>query len=65
MKVSFCGKFQKYVSKQYCDFFNEGRQCRYRNPEYWSSIKELLGDGKRPEPVVNEVIKPFQCRLLL
>lgn len=65
MRIRFCWKFQRYVSLQYCDFFNEGQRCTYYNPNSWNTLKELLDDDKRPEPVVAGILKPLQCSVLI
>jgi hypothetical protein len=64
MKIRYCKKYEKYVSQQHCEFFNEGSRCDFYSLTRWNSIKELLQDANRPKWGVNEVIKPFQCNLL-
>lgn len=64
MKIKYCRKYEKYVSQQHCEFFNEGQRCEFYNPRQWNSIKELMLDQDRPKWEINEVIKPFQCNLL-
>jgi hypothetical protein len=64
MKIKYCKKYEKYVSQQHCEFFNEGVACRYYNAARWNSIKELLQDVNRPRWEVSEVIKPLKCNLL-
>ncbi|MGQ9485524.1 MAG: hypothetical protein ACUVSA_11310 [Desulfosoma sp.] len=64
MKIKYCKKYEKYVSQQHCEFFNEGVACEFSSPVTWNSIKELLQDVNRPKWEVSEVIKPFKCHLL-
>lgn len=64
MKIRYCRKYEKYVSQQHCEFFNEGKGCEFYSSGSWSSIKDLLRDEDRPKWEVNEVIKPFKCNLL-
>jgi len=64
MKIKYCKKYEKYVSQQHCEFFNEGKDCEFYSPGYWNSIKELLQDVNRPKWEVTEVIKPYKCSLL-
>ena len=64
MKIKYCKKYEKYVSEQHCEFFNEGNSCDFYSPTRWSSIKNLLGDDDRPKWDVNVVIKPFKCSLM-
>jgi len=64
MKIKYCRKYEKYVSAQHCEFFNEGPRCEFYSASQWNSIKELLQDVNRPKWEVSEVIKPFKCSLL-
>ena len=64
MKIKYCRKYEKYVSQQHCEFFNEGPACEFYSTMQWNSIKELLRDEDRPKWEINEVIKPFKCNLL-
>jgi len=64
MKIRYCKKYEKYVSQQHCEFFNEGKGCEFYSSTTWSSIKSLLRDENRPKWEVNAVIKPFKCNLL-
>lgn len=64
MKIRYCKKYEKYVSQQHCEFFNEGKGCEFYSAVSWNSIKELLQDEERPKWEVNAVIKPFKCNLL-
>ncbi len=64
MKIKYCKKYEKYVSQQHCDFFNDGKKCSYYGAMSWNSIKDLLQDEDRPKWEVNTVIKPFQCKLM-
>jgi hypothetical protein len=64
MKIRYCKKYEKYVSQQHCEFFNEGKGCEYYSAASWSSIKDLLRDENRPKWEVDAVIKPFMCNLL-
>jgi hypothetical protein len=62
MKIQYCGKYEKYVSVYHCEFFNEGKDCKYYSSLRWNRIKDLLADCERPKDV-SSVIKPFQCNL--
>lgn len=64
MKIKYCRKYDKYVSQQHCEFFNEGDGCEYFSAHRWNSIKDLLQDEDRPRWDVDEVIKPYRCNLL-
>lgn len=64
MKIKYCRKYEKYVSQQHCEFFNEGSDCEFYSAVRWNSIKELMRDENRPKWEINEVIKPFKCDLL-
>jgi hypothetical protein len=64
MRIQYCRKYEKYVSAQHCEFFNEGRDCRYYSSTRWNRIKDLLADGNRPKQDVHGIIKPFQCSLI-
>ncbi|NLI83458.1 MAG: hypothetical protein GX443_17520 [Deltaproteobacteria bacterium] len=64
MKIKYCLKYEKYVSQQHCEFFNDGPRCEYYSKKCWNSIKDLLQDENRPKWDVNTVIKPFKCSLL-
>ncbi len=64
MKIRYCLKYEKYVSQQHCEFFNEGKDCEFYSSVSWNSIKDLLRDESRPKWEVNTVIKPFKCNLL-
>ncbi|MCK8602498.1 hypothetical protein [Desulfoferrobacter suflitae] len=64
MKIKYCRKYEKYVSQQHCEFFNEGSRCEFYSPAQWNSIKALQNDESRPKWEINEVIKPFKCNLL-
>jgi hypothetical protein len=64
MKIKYCQKYEKYVSQQHCEFFNDGINCEFHNPSWWSSIKHLSEDENRPKWEVNAVIKPYHCSLL-
>jgi len=64
VKIKYCRKYEKYVSQQHCEFFNEGENCEFYNPAQWNSIKELMRDHDRPKWEINAVIKPFKCNLL-
>ncbi|MGA7874414.1 MAG: hypothetical protein WCA08_02030 [Desulfoferrobacter sp.] len=64
MKIKYCRKYEKYVSQQHCEFFNEGRNCEFYSTVQWNSIKQLMRDDNRPKWEINEVIKPFKCNLL-
>ncbi len=64
MKIKYCKKYEKYVSQQHCEFFNDGHTCEYYSPLRWSSIKDLLKDEDRPKWDANAIIKPFKCSLM-
>lgn len=64
MKIKYCRKYEKYVSRQHCEFFNAGRACEFYSPMEWASIKDLLMDESRPKWQADAVIKPFKCDLL-
>jgi hypothetical protein len=64
MKIRHCRKYEKYVSQQHCEFFNEGKDCEFYSASRWNSIKDLMQDVNRPKWEVNEVIKPYKCNLL-
>ncbi|MGA2402738.1 MAG: hypothetical protein ABSG91_13705 [Syntrophobacteraceae bacterium] len=64
MKIKYCKKYEKYVSEQHCEFFNEGNSCEFYSPTRWSSIKDLLKDVDRPKWDANAIIKPFKCNLM-
>lgn len=64
MKIKYCKKYEKYVSQQHCEFFNEGHACEFYSPAWWSSIKNLLQDADRPKWDANAIIKPFKCNLM-
>ncbi|MGC8490195.1 MAG: hypothetical protein ACP5SH_00515 [Syntrophobacteraceae bacterium] len=64
MKIKYCKKYEKYVSGQHCEFFNDGRFCEFYNETSWPSIKELLRDLDRPKWETNAIIKPFKCSLM-
>ncbi|ABK16374.1 hypothetical protein [Syntrophobacter fumaroxidans] len=64
MKIKYCKKYEKYVSQQHCEFFNNGLDCEFYNHAYWNSIKDLSEDENRPKWEVNAVIKPYHCNLL-
>ncbi len=64
MKIKYCKKYEKYVSQQHCEFFNDGNFCEFYSPMRWSSIKDLLQDEDRPKWDANSIIKPFQCSLM-
>jgi hypothetical protein len=64
MKIKYCRKYEKYVSEQHCEFFNEGSSCEFYSLARWSSIKNLLRDEDRPKWEVNVIIKPFKCNLM-
>ncbi|MFP5212990.1 MAG: hypothetical protein ACLGPL_06385 [Acidobacteriota bacterium] len=64
MRIKYCRKYEKYVSQQHCEFFNEGKHCGYYSAKTWHSIKELTGDQDRPKWNVNEIIKPYKCDML-
>jgi hypothetical protein len=64
MKIKYCRRYNKYVSQQHCEFFNEGRGCEFYSSPQWSSIKDLLQDENRPQSEVSAVIKPYKCNLM-
>ena len=64
MKILYCRKHEKYVSKYHCEFFNEGATCPFYQGAAWNSTKELLADVNRPRWEVGEVIKPLKCSML-
>ncbi len=64
MKIKYCKKYEKYVSQQHCEFFNDGERCGFYSPKSWNSIKDLLMDEDRPKWEVNAIIKPFKCHLI-
>lgn len=64
MRIKYCRKYEKYVSQQHCEFFNEGKDCEFYSNNQWNSIKELLQDLNRPRWEVSEIIKPHKCSLL-
>ena len=64
MKIKYCKKYEKYVSEQHCEFFNEGNSCEFYTQRSWPSIKDLLRDDDRPKWDANAIIKPFQCKLM-
>jgi len=64
MKIKYCKKYEKYVSEQHCEFFNEGNSCEFYSPTRWSSIKDLLKDDDRPKWDADTIIKPFKCSLM-
>jgi len=64
MKIKYCKKYEKYVSLQHCEFFNEGNSCEFYSQVRWPSIKDLLKDEDRPKWDANAIIKPFQCNLM-
>ena len=64
MKIKYCKKYEKYVSEQHCEFFNDGNSCEFYSPTRWSSIKDLLRDDDRPKWDANAIIKPFKCNLM-
>jgi hypothetical protein len=64
MKIKYCRRYNRYVSQQHCEFFNEGHGCEYYSPARWSSIKDLLQDENRPQWDVSAIIKPFKCNLM-
>ncbi len=64
MKIKYCKKYEKYVSEQHCEFFNEGHACEFYSALRWSSIKDLLKDQDRPKWDANAIIKPFKCNLM-
>jgi hypothetical protein len=64
MKIKYCKKYEKYVSLQHCEFFNEGNTCEFYSQIRWGSIKDLLKDEDRPKWDANAIIKPFKCNLM-
>lgn len=64
MKIKYCKKYEKYVSQQHCEFFNEGDSCEFYSSMRWSSIKDLLKDADRPKWDANAIIKPYKCNLM-
>ena len=64
MKILYCKKFEKYVSKYHCEAFNEGKNCPFYNGTTWNSIKDLLQDVSRPRWEVGEASKPLKCSIL-
>jgi len=64
MKILYCRKHEKYVSKYHCEFFNEGATCPFYQSASWNSTKELLADVNRPRWAVGDVIKPLKCSML-
>jgi len=64
MRIKYCKKYEKYVSQHYCEFFNEGKNCKFYSDAQWNSIKELRQDVNRPKWEIDEVIKPYKCSLL-
>ena len=64
MKIKYCKKYEKYVSEQHCEFFNDGNSCEFYSPRGWPSIKDLLKDMDRPKWDANAIIKPFKCNLM-
>ncbi len=64
MKIKYCKKYEKYVSVQHCEFFNDGRSCEFYSETSWPSIKELLRDADRPKWEAIAIIKPFKCSLM-
>jgi len=64
MKIKYCKKYEKYVSGQHCEFFNDGNSCEFYTLKNWPSIKDLLKDMGRPKWDANAIIKPFQCNLM-
>jgi hypothetical protein len=64
MKIKYCKKYEKYVSEQHCEFFNDGNSCEFYNQTSWPSIKHLLMDDDRPKWDANAIIKPFKCNLM-
>ncbi|MGO9017811.1 MAG: hypothetical protein ACLQVJ_05595 [Syntrophobacteraceae bacterium] len=64
MKIKYCKKYEKYVSEQHCEFFNEGNACEFYSQTSWPSIKDLHRDDDRPKWDVNAIIKPFKCNLM-
>jgi hypothetical protein len=64
MKILYCKKYEKYVSKHHCEFFNEGVECPFYQGTAWKSTKELLEDVNRPKWSVGEIIKPLKCSMV-
>ncbi len=64
MKIKYCKKYEKYVSQQHCEFFNDGNSCEFYSASRWLSIKDLLKDEDRPKWDANAIIKPFHCNLM-
>ncbi len=64
MRIRYCKKYEKYVSQQHCEFFNDGSKCEFYGSKVWTSIKELMLDADRPKMEVNTIIKPLRCNLL-
>ncbi|HVO83992.1 MAG TPA: hypothetical protein VMU60_06180 [Syntrophobacteria bacterium] len=64
MKILCCRKYEKYLNKDHCGFFNEGAACPFYQGTAWNSTRELLADLNRPKWSVGEVIKPFKCGML-
>lgn len=64
MKIKYCKKYEKYVSLQHCEFFNDGNNCEFHSQMCWPSIKDLLKDLDRPKWDANAIIKPFHCNLM-
>lgn len=64
MKIKYCRKYGKYVSKQHCEFFNEGVGCEFYSPVRWDSLKDLLLDEERPKWELGAIGKPFKCNLV-
>ena len=64
MKILYCKKHEKYVSKYHCEFFNEGADCPFYHGGSWNSRRELLADVNRPKWDVGEVSKPLRCSML-
>jgi hypothetical protein len=64
MKILYCRKYEKYVSKYHCEFFYEGVECPFYQGAAWSSTRELLEDVNRPKWSVGEIIKPFKCSMV-
>ena len=64
MKVFYCKRYAKYVCKNFCELFNEGRSCAYYSSAVWNTIKDLLDDDTRPQWKVDAVVKPMKCDLL-
>lgn len=64
MKIKYCKKYEKYVSLQHCEFFNDGGDCEFYTQMRWPSIKDLLKDQDRPKWDANAIIKPFKCSLM-